>query len=74
MVQILGVVKKNPLFLHEIEWKNGFLFTIPNIYIYIYLYHLCYNIYLKYSVVLIFHRVLIYRDGNLSSLRLCVFR
>jgi len=28
---ILGVVKRNPLFLHEIEWKNnGFLFTIPN--------------------------------------------
>ena len=25
---ILGVVKRNPLFLHEIEWKNnGFLFT-----------------------------------------------
>jgi len=30
---ILGVVKRNPLFLHEIEWKNnGFLFTTPNIY------------------------------------------
>jgi len=29
---VLGVVKRNPLFLHEIEWKNnGFLFTIPNI-------------------------------------------
>jgi len=29
---ILGVVKRNPLFLHEIEWKNnGFLFTTPNI-------------------------------------------
>ena len=29
---ILDVVKRNPLFLHEIEWKNnGFLFTIPNI-------------------------------------------
>jgi len=28
---ILGVVKINPLFLHEIEWKNnGFLFTTPN--------------------------------------------
>jgi len=28
---ILGVVKRNPLFLHEIEWKNnGFLFTTPN--------------------------------------------
>ena len=28
----IGVVKRNPLFLHEIEWKNnGFLFTIPNI-------------------------------------------
>ena len=28
---ILGVVKRNPLFLHEIEWKNnGFLFTISN--------------------------------------------
>ena len=26
------VVKRNPLFLHEIEWKNnGFLFTTPNI-------------------------------------------
>ena len=35
---ILGVVKRNPLFLHEIEWKNnGFLFTTPNIYI-IYIY------------------------------------
>jgi len=32
---ILGVVKRNPLFLHEIEWKNnGFLFTTSNIYIY----------------------------------------
>jgi len=31
---ILGVVKRNPLFLHEIEWKNnGFLFTTPNIYL-----------------------------------------
>jgi len=30
--QILGVVKRNPLFLHEIEWKNNrFLFTTPNI-------------------------------------------
>jgi len=30
--KILGVVKRNPLFLHEIEWKNnGFLFTTPNI-------------------------------------------
>jgi len=29
---ILGVIKRNPLFLHEIEWKNNrFLFTIPNI-------------------------------------------
>jgi len=29
---LLGVVKKNPLFLHEIEWKNNeFLFTTPNI-------------------------------------------
>jgi len=29
---ILGVVKRNPLFLHEIEWKNnGFLFTTANI-------------------------------------------
>jgi len=29
---ILNVVKRNPLFLHEIEWKNnGFLFTTPNI-------------------------------------------
>jgi len=28
---ILGVVKRNPLFLHEIEWKNNeFLFTTPN--------------------------------------------
>ena len=28
---VLGVVKRNPLFLHEIEWKNnGFLFTTPN--------------------------------------------
>jgi len=31
---ILGVVKRNPLFLHEIEWKNnGFLFTTPNMYV-----------------------------------------
>jgi len=29
---VLGVVKRNPLFLHEIEWKNnGFVFTTPNI-------------------------------------------
>jgi len=29
---ILGVIKRNPLFLHEIEWKNNeFLFTTPNI-------------------------------------------
>jgi len=28
---ILDVVKRNPLFLHEIEWKNnGFLFITPN--------------------------------------------
>jgi len=33
LFKILGVVKRNPLFLHEIEWKNnGFLFTTPNIY------------------------------------------
>jgi len=33
---ILGVVKRNPLFLHEIEWKNnGFLFTTPNMYIHV---------------------------------------
>ena len=33
-IYILSVVKRNPLFLHEIEWKNnGFLFTTPNIYI-----------------------------------------
>jgi len=32
MYYILDVVKRNPLFLHEIEWKNnGFLFTTPNI-------------------------------------------
>jgi len=39
-VYILGVVKRYPLFLLEIEWKNnGFLFTTPNIiYIYIYIY------------------------------------
>jgi len=37
-VYVLGVVKRNPLFLHEIQWKNnGFLFTIPNIlYMFIY--------------------------------------
>jgi len=29
---ILGIVKRNPLFLHEIEWKNnGFLFITSNI-------------------------------------------
>ena len=33
---ILGVVKRNPLFLHEIEWKNNrFLFTTPNMVFYI---------------------------------------
>jgi len=32
---IISVVKRNPLFLHEIEWKNnGFLFTTPNIYLF----------------------------------------
>ena len=32
MKLILGVVKRNSLFLHEIERKNnGFLFTTPNI-------------------------------------------
>jgi len=31
-MSILGVVKRNPLFLHEIESKNnGFLFTTSNI-------------------------------------------
>ena len=31
--ELLGVVKRNPLFLHEIDWKNnGFFFTTPNIY------------------------------------------
>jgi len=30
---VLDVVKRNPLFLHEIEWKNnGFLFTTSNIF------------------------------------------
>ena len=34
IIIILGVVKRNPLFLHEIEWKNnGFFFTTPNIFI-----------------------------------------
>jgi len=33
-IYILGVVKRNPLFLHEIEWKKGFFFTTPNINIY----------------------------------------
>jgi len=33
-LDILDVIKRNPLFLHEIEWKNnGFFFTIPKIYI-----------------------------------------
>jgi len=33
MIGILGIAKRNSLFLHEIEWKNnGFLFTTPNIY------------------------------------------
>jgi len=32
ILHILDVVKRNPLFLHEIEWKNnGFLFTTLNI-------------------------------------------
>jgi len=31
-IDILGVVKRNTLFLHEIEWKNnGFLFITSNI-------------------------------------------
>jgi len=31
-ILILSILKRNPLFLHEIEWKNnGFLFTTPNI-------------------------------------------
>ena len=31
---ISSVEKENPLFLHEIEWKNnGFLFITPNIFI-----------------------------------------
>jgi len=31
-IYILDVVKRNPLFLHEIEWKNiGFFFTTSNI-------------------------------------------
>ena len=30
---LLGIIKRNPLFLHEIEWKNnGFLFITPNIF------------------------------------------
>jgi len=34
-----NLVKRNPLFLHEIEWKNnGFLFTTPNISVHIYIY------------------------------------
>jgi len=29
---VLGIIKRNLLFLHEIEWKNNrFLFTTPNI-------------------------------------------
>ena len=40
---MLGVVKRNPLFLHEIEWKNnGFLFTTPNIF----------NIFLQWNSIL----------------------
>jgi len=32
IIVMLDVVKRNPLFLHEIEWKNNeFLFTTPNI-------------------------------------------
>jgi len=40
------LVKRNPLFLHEIEWKNnGFLFTTPNtIYIYNILYIYIYKL------------------------------
>jgi len=34
---ILGVVKRNPLFFHSISSKNnGFLFTTPNIKMYIF--------------------------------------
>jgi len=46
MFEILGVIKRNSLFLHEIEWKNnGFLFTTPNIiYIYIYMYIVFFNL------------------------------
>jgi len=36
------VIKRNLLFLHEIEWKNnGFLFTTLNIYIYICTHNTC---------------------------------
>jgi len=31
ILNILGVVKRNPLFFHSISCKNGFLFTTPNI-------------------------------------------
>jgi len=31
VIYIRYIVKRNPLFLHEIEWKNnGFVFTTPN--------------------------------------------
>jgi len=46
---ILRIVKRNPLFLHEIEWKNnGFLFTTPNIII---LHH---GIYYRFHLYLFF--------------------
>jgi len=29
LIEILGVVKRNPLFLHEIKWKNNGFLLIP---------------------------------------------
>ena len=49
---ILGVVKRNPLFLHEIEWKNnGFLFTTPNI-CYFLIHSFCVNLNKNLSTLL----------------------
>jgi len=39
---ILGVIKRNPLFLHKIEWKNnGFFFTIPNMFFLLCIFKYC---------------------------------
>ena len=62
---ILSVVKRNPLFLHEIIWKNnGFLFTTPNI-MFFFLLYLSINS-LKFDNYKIMDEI-IYNDGDFSN-------